>query len=79
MKSVSASLLITLSLFFSSGVFAEQAEQQNPSVPQVQKQVGTTQDEIPSCVVAGERCPACCTNNCKDCSGCKAQAQETHS
>jgi hypothetical protein len=26
------------------------------------------------CVVAqsgGTRCPACCTNNCKDCSGCK--------
>lgn len=26
----------------------------------------------PSCEVAGERCPACCTNNCKDCSKCKS-------
>lgn len=24
-----------------------------------------------NCQLAGERCPACCTNKCKDCSGCK--------
>ena len=25
----------------------------------------------PISVIAADRCPACCTNNCKDCSGCK--------
>jgi len=79
MKSVSASLLVAFSLFFSGGVFGEQVEQLGQPTSQVQTQGGATQDENSSCVLAAERCPACCTNNCKDCSGCKPQALETQS
>lgn len=28
-------------------------------------------------LLAGERCPACCTNNCKDCSKCKEEKKSS--
>lgn len=80
MKSVAASLLVVISFFFTGGVFAESIEQQTQTISQAPATNGSAhREQDASCLVAGERCPACCTNNCKDCSGCKPQALETQS
>lgn len=72
MKSVLASALVAVSLLIAGGAHAAQVAKTERHEVVVKQEKGTqgTKD-AESCKLAGERCPSCCTNNCKDCSGCK--------
>lgn len=77
MRSALAVHLVAFSLFLSGGVFAESVDPQQQQVTsQTQKD---TEERNSSCLLAGDRCPACCTDNCKDCSACKPKALESQS
>ncbi len=79
MKNLIAGWFLAMSFLFSGAVFGVSPVGQQPAVSQeVQVQDGReVKVEALPCQVAGERCPACCTNNCSDCSACKPKALET--
>ena len=77
MKVLTGSLVLLMSLLFASMGTAETTQQQQPTKPEIQTLGGNTPTSTAQpCKLAQERCPACCTNNCSDCSSCKPRHTE---
>jgi len=79
MKTLIAAWFVAMSFLFSGVAVAATPMEQPPAVSQeIQGQDSReTKIEAEPCQVAWGRCPACCTNNCSDCSACKPKALET--